>query len=156
MRHLIPITLGITLLFLTGCPKQLDIDIPLLPGFKTSDEQRIQTLLDNVAKAVEGRKTSRVMQYISKNYQDADGRDYAGIQVYLNRLFRDYREVRIRRSRPSVQVDGDRAMAIETFGTEAVPFNAGDNPPINIQGQMNVMLEKAGTDWRIVEWGQLQ
>ncbi len=156
MKHLIPIILGVTLLAFAGCPKQLDIDIPLLPGFKTSDEQRIQTLLDNVAKAVEGRKTSRVMQYISGGYQDADGRDYAGIQDYLNRFFRDYREIRIRRSQPSVQVDGDRAMAIETFGTEAIPFNAEENPPINIQGQMNVMLEKSGTDWRIVEWGQLQ
>ena len=54
-----------------------------------------------------------------------------------------------------IVVKGNRARAIETFGTVAEPADPASDPPINLQGQVSVSFEKADGRWQIVEWGRV-
>lgn len=135
-----------------GCRSGLPVDIPILSGSRVSDEEQIARLLDEVAKAMESRKIFRVLANVSQNYEDAEGRDYDGIQEYLKNIFQDYRFVEITRTRPRITVQGDRARAIETFGTRATPFDESEHRPIDFDGQVIVNLIKQNNSWKIVEW----
>ncbi len=137
----------------TGCQSGgLPVDIPGLSGPRISDEEQIVRLLHDVADGMESRKIFRVLANVSQNYQDAEGRNYDGIQQYLKEVFRDYRFIEITRARPAIAVQGNRARAMETFGTRATPFDASEHRPIDFDGQVIVELVKQDNGWKIVEW----
>ncbi|HNR36974.1 MAG TPA: hypothetical protein PKO36_17500, partial [Candidatus Hydrogenedentes bacterium] len=97
-----------------------------------------------------------VLAHVSRSYHDAEGRDYAGLQEYLNEIFRKYRTIRITRVVPRITIEANgRAKAVETFGTVAEPVDPRVEPPINMQGQVVVYLTKTDGQWRIVEWGNI-
>jgi hypothetical protein len=52
-------------------------------------------------------------------------------------------------------VRGNRARVTDTFGTIAEPVRADDFPPVNLQGQVILMMEKTGDTWQIIEWGPI-
>lgn len=140
-----------------GCGQDL-VEIPEIPGLtgpRMSDEEQIVGVLDDVHRGMQARKIYKVLAHVSRTYADAEGRDYNGMQAYLNDLFKNYKEISITRVQPQVYVEGNRARAVETFGTRAEPFNANEHPPMILQGQMNVYLEKTGSTWQIVEWGRM-
>lgn len=130
-------------------------EIGKISGLGPADEEQIISVLNDVERAMEVRKTSRIMPFVSKNYHDAAGRDYAGIETYLNKLFETYREIRITRVTPKVEIQGDKAQAMDTFGAFADPKDSRVNPPINLQGQVEVRFEKSNGRWQIVEWGRI-
>jgi hypothetical protein len=141
-----------------GCGQELPVDIPDIPGLtgpRMSDQEQIVNVLDDVHRGMQARKIYKVLAHVSRTYADAEGRDYNAMQSYLNDLFKSYKEISITRVQPQVYVEGSRARAVETFGTRAEPFNANENPHMNLQGQMNVYLEKTGNTWQIVEWGRM-
>ena len=82
--------------------------------------------------------------------------DYSDIEKYLSDIFRRYREIVITRSRPRIIVQGNRARALETFGTRAKPINPETSSPIVLQGQVLVTLEKIDNAWHITSWGELR
>ncbi len=138
---------------LAGCQSgSLPVDIPMLSGPRLSDEQQIIRLLDDVAKAMESRKIFKVLAHVSQNYHDDEGRNYDGIQTYLKTVFKDYRFIEVTRARPNVVVQGDRARAVETFGTRATPFDENERRPIDFDGQVIVNLVKQDNNWKITEW----
>jgi hypothetical protein len=155
-RHLVALLLVASLA--AGCQSlnQLPVEIPLITGPKLSDEVVIAAVLDDVQRGMQERKVFKVLAHVSRNYRDAEGRDYSGIQRYLNEIFSLYREIRITRVSPVVEVRGYQATATETFGTIAEPFDPSKAPPVQIQGQMRVFLEKVDNRWLIVEWGNVQ
>jgi hypothetical protein len=113
-------------------------------------------MLSDVHQGLQTRRIYKVLAHISRNYTDPEGRDYNALQSYLSDLFRNYREIRITRVPPRVFVQGDRARVIETFGTRAEPFKPDSYPPINLQGQVNIYLEKTSDGWMITEWSKVQ
>ena len=135
-----------------GCRSGLPVDIPILSGPRISDEEQIIRVLDDVAKAMQARKIYRVLAYVSQNYQDTEGRDYDAIQNYLKTIFRQYRFIELTRARPRIAVQGNRARAIETFGTRATPFDETEHRPIDFDGHVIVNLVKQGNRWKIIEW----
>jgi hypothetical protein len=139
----------------TGLPDVLP-DLPGLPGLRPSDQEQISRLLSDVEQAMEQRKIFKVLTHVSQNYRDAEGRDYNGIQAYLNQIFEQYRRIEITRARPQIQVQGDRALAVETFGTRAEPFNEGQHVSIVLDGQVSVYLARQENGWKITEWGRIQ
>ncbi len=145
---------------LAGCPtSELPFSVPEIPGIISpamSNEEQVATVLDDVQRGMETRRIYQVLAHVSKNYKDQEGRNYEGIQAYLNRFFREYREIRITRTPPRIQVQGNWARAVETFGTRAKPENPDFGLGLNIQGQVTVNLEKVGDTWQITEWGPLQ
>ena len=129
-----------------------------LPGFplgKVSEEERVAQVLEDVRNGMESRRVYQVLAHVSPNYRDSEGRDYAAIREYLATVMSNYREFRIVRTPPKIRVQGNQARAVESFGTTAEPVNANQYPPINLQGQMAVLLEKYQGAWKIVEWGPL-
>lgn len=154
------VIVGLVLLSVGRCHTNLrDLPIPVdIPGItptKTSDEEQIAALLNDVHQGIQSRHVYRVLAHVSQAYQDDEGRDYKGIQEYLSRLFREYRDIRITRARPQVLIQNNRARVLETFGTVAKPFNPETTPPINVHGQVYVYLEKVGNTWQIVQWGNI-
>lgn len=138
---------------LAGCAGQrLPVDIPGITGPKVTDEQLIAQVLDDVHRGMQSRRIYKVLAHVSRSYHDGDGRDYAGVENYLNTLFQKYRVIRIKRVPPRIAVQGDRARVVETYGTIAEPVNAAEDPPISLQGQITVYLEKVGGVWRITQW----
>lgn len=131
----------------------VNIDIPGLSG-KPSDEEQIAKILNDVHLGMETKKVGRIMRHVSPNYQDEEGRNAEGIRDYLDRIMNNYREIKINRSTPSITVQGDRARVIEVFGTRGEPDNS-QTPPVTLQGQASVYLERTDQGWKIVEWGSI-
>lgn len=126
-----------------------------MSGLQASDEEQIVVLLDDVQQGMERRQIYKVLAHVSRNYYDEAGRDYAGIEAYLTDLFKRYRQINITRVVPRIAIYGTTARAIETFGTTAEPQDPGTEPPIYLQGQVTVNLEKVNNIWQIVEWGAM-
>ena len=150
-----------TLLGLWGCGGEFPVEIPGMPeipgitGSKVSEEGQVRAVLDDVQRGMQARKIYKVLSHVSRLYTDAEGRDYNALQNYLSDFFKSYKEVQITRVQPQVFVEGNRARVVETFGTRAEPFKPDVHPPIVLQGQMSVYLEKTGNEWQIVEWGRM-
>lgn len=144
-----------------GCGGDLAARIPGLheikqaSGVEPTDEEQIAMLLDDVQRGMQSRQIYKVLAHVSRNYRDEEGRTYSGIETYLNTVFKDYKEIRVTRVVPRIVVQGDRARAVETFGTVAEPQDPQGEPPIHLQGQVTVNLEKTGGRWLIVEWGSI-
>jgi hypothetical protein len=139
----------------SGCRGTAPVEIPGITGPKLTDEEQILSVLDDVHRGMESRRIFKVLAHVSRSYRDAEGRDYEAIQLYLNTLFKRYRELNITRVRPKIVVQGTRARATETFGTIAVPFDPDDRE-IDLHGQVDVYLEKIGDTWQITEWGSIR
>ncbi len=139
---------------IAGC-NTVAVDLPML-GSKASEEEQIAAILNDVHKGMESRRIYKVLAHVSSNYYDGAGRNYEGIRAYLSDIMRKYRDIRITRARPRILVQGNRARAIEAFGTIAEPFSISEAQPINLQGQVSVYLEKENGVWKIVEWGELR
>lgn len=138
-----------------ACLNRIPVEIPGVSTLGPSDEEQIVNVLDDVHRGMQSRRVFKVLAHVSHSYKDNTGRDYAGVEQYLQELFRAYKEIQITRVRPRVIVQGDQARAVETFGTRAEPFNRKENRPIEMHGQMNVYLEKINNKWMIVEWGRM-
>jgi hypothetical protein len=150
-----------TLVFAAGCQSDSPVKIPSLnklgqmSGLKASDEEQIAAMLDDVCQGMQSRRIYKVLAHVSRSYHDEEGRDYAAVEVYLNEVFKNYKTIHITRVVPRITVEGDRARAVETFGTVAEPQDANADPPVNLQGQVNVNLVKVGGQWQIIEWGRI-
>ena len=138
-----------------GCQTGLPTAISDITGSKLSDEEKIALVLDDVQRGMEGRRIYQVLAHVSRNYKDRDGRDYDQLREDLSILLRNYRAIRITRTPPRIRVQGDRAKVIDTFGAIAESSSPVDYPPVNLQGQVIVMMERFGDTWQIVEWGPL-
>ncbi len=126
-----------------------DLELPRLPTNKLSDEEQIAVVLNDVHRGLERKRIYMVLAHISHYYQDEEGRDYEAIRDLLTDRMRLYREVRITRMRPRISVQGDHAQVIETLGASAQPFNPVNTPPIDLQGNVTVFLERMAHTWQI-------
>lgn len=150
----------IALLAAAGCATDAvrlpGVGIPGFTGtYQPPDEEQIALVLDEVQRGMESRRIYRVLSHVSRGYKDGEGRDYDAMAAHLNDLFERYRNIRIRRARPVVQVQGNRAQAVETFGTSADPVDANRDVAIRLQGQVTVYFERVGDRWLIREWGHM-
>ncbi len=140
-------------LALVACQTQLPVDLSGITGVKLSDEEKIALVLEDVQRGMENKRVYQVLAHVSRNYKDAEGRDYAALRADLNALMRDYRDVRITRTPPRIRVQGHRARVVDAFGTIAESVDPVENPSVNLQGQVIIIMERFGDTWQIVEWG---
>ncbi|GMV99696.1 MAG: hypothetical protein AMXMBFR84_08350 [Candidatus Hydrogenedentota bacterium] len=160
MKYTAPVLALLLIPLAVQCNSRLPVEVPGvdIPGItapRASDEEQIVALLDEIHQGMESRRIFRVLAHVSRTYSDGEGRTYGDMQNYLNDLFKRYKVIRITRVRPIVEVHDTQARAVETFGTLAEPFNVADDPPINLQGRVDVYLEKISGKWQIVEWGRV-
>lgn len=117
-------------------------------------EAQVRQVLDDVQAGMQRQSLFQVMGHVSPNYRDKAGRDYAGIREYLRQLFHHYRNIRIKRTPPKVEIQGRYARVVESFGAMADPVDRSVLP-VNVQGQAVVLLERIQGSWKILEWGPL-
>lgn len=154
MKALILVLCGVSGLLLAGCGGGgVNLNIPGLSQ-QATDEEQIVKVLNAVQVGMETRKVGKIMAHVSPNYLDQEGRDYEGIRKYLNHIMSNYRDIDINRSAPRIAVQGDRARVLEAFGTLGAPGNPR-TPPVTLQGQVSVYLERTDKGWKIVEWGAI-
>lgn len=140
---------------LEACQSRLPAEIGRMTGIVMSDEEKIAQVLEDVQRGMENRRLYQVLAHVSRNYKDRDGRDYAALSEDLNTLLRTYRDIRITRATSSIQVQDDRARVVDTFGTMAEASNSQESPPVNLQGQVVILLERYKDTWQIIEWGPI-
>lgn len=142
---------------ISGCPQQIP-EMPEIPIInpKLTDEEQVLRVLDEVWRGMESRRIYQIMSNVSRSYKDRDGRDYDALAAYLNKVFEEYRNIKIARVKPRILVQGNQARAVETFGTIAKPDPRSEYPPIDLHGQVTVYFEKVDGRWFIVEWGSIQ
>ncbi len=138
---------------LISCGTVRKADIPLIGSLVQSDEQKIISTLDSLERAIEQKKVKTAMRYISTDYRDEEGRDYNQLRDILQRLARDYRVIKITRTTPEVSIEGNTAVVVDTFGTNAEPFDPVKETPINLQGKVIINMKKEPEGWKIVSWG---
>jgi hypothetical protein len=155
MRQGLLLAMLMGILLGAGCERDLPVQIPGITGDRIRDEERVAVVLDDVARGMESKRIYRVLSHVSKEYRDQEGRDYAAIRDYLADVMKRYRQIRITRMPPKIVVQGDKARAIESFGTQAEPADSRADAPLNVQGQVSVYLERVDGAWQIVEWGPL-
>ena len=131
----------------------MPVSLSDVTGVKLSDEEKIALVLDDVQRGMESRRIYQVLAHVSRNYKDRDGRDYEMLREDLNALLRNYRAINITRTPPRIRVQGERARVIDTFGAIAESSSPIEYPPVNLQGQVVIMMERFGDTWQIVEWG---
>lgn len=153
MKKALMVAFTSLLMLIVGCSGGPSLDIPGLVG-RDTEEEKIAKVLNEVHRGMITRKVYQVMAHVSERYMDQEGRDYTGIKSYLNDIVKNYRVIDIQRSAPTIVVEGDRATAVEAFGTIAEPDN-DRVPPLKIQGQVSVYLEREDGKWKIVEWGAI-
>lgn len=154
MYRALVVALAPLLLVAAGCNGGPSLDIPGFGG-KSTEEEKIARLLHEVHEGMIARKVYQVMEHVSEDYLDQEGRDYEAIRQYLNNIMKNYRGITIQRSNSAIIVEGDKARAVEAFGTRAEPDN-DRTPPLNIQGQVSVYLQREDGTWKIVEWGAIR
>jgi len=156
MRHSCVALICASVLFLAiGCQTGLPVSISDITGSKMSDEEKIALVLDDVQRGMEGRRIYQVLAHVSRNYKDRDGRDYDRLREDLNTLLRNYRAINITRTPPRIRIKGDRARVVDTFGAIADSSSPIEYPPLNLQGQVVIMMERFGDTWQIEEWGPI-
>ncbi len=156
MSKVMLLALGTLWLFAAGCARN-GVLPAAIPGLeRMTDEQKIAYVLEDVWRGMEARRVYQVLAHVSPRYLDQEGRDYTAIQEHVSYIMKAYTSIKITRMRPKIWIAGERARAVETFGTIAAPRDERKDPPINLQGQVMVYLERAGGTWQIVEWGPLQ
>ncbi len=155
--RLIPAGLGLAVcvvMLLSGCQTvQWPAGLDRITGGGMTDEEKIAVVLDDVRRGMESKRVYHVLSRVSKNYRDREGRNYDGLRDYLNTLMDNYKDIRITRTPPKIQVRDGYARVVESFGTRAESTNPTQYPPINLQGQMVILMEKNGGEWQILEWG---
>lgn len=142
---------------LTGfsCGTIKRVNIPFIHGNTPSDREQIIAVLDTVEKMIERKQVKKVMDYVSLEYKDEQNRKYNDIREYLQGIVRDYRVIKITRATPEVQVEGNKATVVDTFGTVAEPYDPVQGVPVNVQGKVVITLQKEPEGWKILSWSPL-
>ena len=77
-------------------------------GTRSSDEQQLRELVDNMENAAEDRDASDVLAHVAANYEDAQGFDRAELQNFLRGYFLSHPKIELVVSIDSLEfpVDG--------------------------------------------------
>ncbi|MHB8110689.1 MAG: hypothetical protein ACYDHW_11730 [Syntrophorhabdaceae bacterium] len=120
---------------------------------KTSDEEKIQSIITKIQKAAEEKESSTIMEHISLAYSDSQGFGYETLKRTLRGYFFRFPRISTFINKRDISIEGENAkvalQAILTSGkttgsiTDAIPESLG----VYI---FNVSLKKESSDWKIV------
>ncbi len=149
-------TLSITALFQNFCFwGMVVVFLPwLFSCASTSPEDQILAWVDRAVQRAEERDLPAMMDLVSNNYSDDEGRDKKVIRGLLLYYFRSNRSVYVWKKVKSLQVaDSETAQLTLAVILAGKPF-AEDMNLTKFQADMlrfDFVLEKDGRDWRVIE-----
>lgn len=145
MRPALAATLA---LLFVGCATDGMPSLPLPGQSGASQRSEIARVLEDLHDGVDGKKIFKVMAHVSPVYLDQEGRNKAGVQQAVKDFFSQYRRIRVTRTNPRLQFDGDEAVATESIGLIAEPFEM-EQAELNWYGEVKIWLRRSGGSWEI-------
>ena len=111
-------------------------------GAKTSDEQQVRALIDEVETAAEARDTSDVLEHVSETYADSGGLDKTQLQDFLRGYFLAHPRLELAVNIESLEfpVDGLAQAVISVTTVELT------DP--NLQ-RLKVEFRRSGSVWQV-------
>ena len=112
-------------------------------GAKTSDEQQVRALIDEVETAAEARDTSDVLEHVSDDFADSGGLDKTQLQDFLRGYFLAHPKLELVVNIESLQfpVDG-LAQAVVSIATVELT-----DPDMQ---RLKVEFRRSGKEWQVV------
>jgi len=111
-------------------------------GAKTSDEQQVRALIDEVETAAEARDTSDVLEHVSDDFADSGGLDKTQLQDFLRGYFLAHPRLELVVNIESLEfpVDGLAQAVISVTTVELTDPN---------RQQLKVEFRRSGSIWKV-------
>lgn len=139
-----------------GCATSSGTSLPLLSQTADAKRQEIARVLDEVHQGLERKKIFAVLAHLSPRYADEDGRTQADARDTLKEFFSQWRTLRVTRTNPRLRVEARQAVALESIGVIAEPFDV-EASPWNWFGEVRISLEQDDSgEWVITRVGRTQ
>ena len=111
-------------------------------GAKTSDEQQVRALIDEVETAAEARDTSDVLEHVAETYADSGGLDKTQLRDFLRGYFLTHPKLELVVNIESLEfpVDGLAQAVISVTTVELTDPN---------REQLKVEFRRPGSAWQV-------
>lgn len=110
-------------------------------GTRSSDEEQVRAVVEEVEKAAEARDTSDVLEHIAANYTDAQGFDRAQLQQFLRGYFLAHPKLELLVSIDSLEFPAEGLAQAEITVT-SVALDAD-------RARLKVEFRREGGDWQV-------
>ena len=110
-------------------------------GTRSSDEEQVRAVVEEMEKAAEARDTSDVLEHIAANYTDAQGFDRAQLQQFLRGYFLAHPKLELLVSIDSLEFPAEGLAQAEITVT-SVALDAD-------RARLNVEFRREGSAWQV-------
>jgi len=118
----------------------------LLLACQDSAEEKIYQTLNRRQEALQKKDLSLYLSCISKDYQDKE-EDFGRLQTRIEGYFKTFDRISYSSWDRSIQIDGEKATAIQQFQLEAEKGEKKNR----YAGKEALYLKKEGKEWKIIK-----
>ena len=111
-------------------------------GTRTSDEEQVRALIDELESAAEARDASDVLEFVASDYEDAQGLDRAQLQNFLRGYFLANPKIELLVNVESLEFPAD-GLAQAQLSVTRVSLSDPDRLHLEVE------LRRAGGEWRV-------
>ena len=111
-------------------------------GTRTSDEEQVRALIDELESAAEARDASDVLEFVASDYEDAQGFDRAQLQNFLRGYFLANPKIELLVNVESLEFPAD-GLAQAQLSVTRVSLSDPDRLHLEVE------LRRAGGEWRV-------
>lgn len=133
----------------SGCTSGNLGGITLLSQTEDAQRRAIAKVLNDLHDGVDGQKIFKIMANVSPAYKDEAGRGRAEVQQTLKDFFAQHRRIRVTRTNPRLQMEGEQAVALESIGLIAEPLRV-EQAETNWIGEVKIWLARGTSgNWEV-------
>ncbi len=122
------------------------LPIVFLLACQVSEEEKIYQMLNRRQEALQKRDLSLYLSCISRAYQDKE-EDFNGLEKRIDGYFKTFDRIAYSSWDRSVEIDGEKATAIQQFYLEAEKGGKKNR----YSGKEVLFLTKEGKEWKIIK-----
>jgi ketosteroid isomerase-like protein len=122
------------------------LPIVFLLACQVSEEEKIYQMLNRRQEALQKRDLPLYLSCISRAYQDKE-EDFNGLQKRIDGYFKTFDRIAYSSWDRSVEIDGEKATAIQQFYLEAEKGGKKNR----YSGKEVLFLTKEGKEWKIIK-----
>jgi len=105
-------------------------------GTRTSDEELVRALIDELESAAEARDASDVLEFVASDYEDAQGLDRAQLQNFLRGYFLAHPKIELLVDVEELTFPAD-GLAQATISVTSVSLNDPDHVQLRVEFRRN-------------------
>ena len=122
------------------------LSVFFLLACQVSEEEKIYQMLNRRQEALQKRDLSLYLSCISRSYQDKE-EDFNGLEKRIDGYFKTFDRIAYSSWDRSVEIDGEKATAIQQFYLEAEKGGKKNR----YSGKEVLFLTKEGKEWKIIK-----